>query len=971
MTPLRTGVRAGALAACGLLLATVFAQAGPAPLRVLVLTGTNNHDWRQTTPALERIYEESGRFTVDVTEDPSSCDEQILAKYDLVVSNWTNFPDEARAWGTDAEQALLDFVRGGKGFAAFHAASACFPSWPEYQRLIGAGWAQGTTGHGRIHTFAVTVADGDHPITQGLTDFSIRDELWHRMAVDPEARVLCTAFSAEEQGGTGQDEPVALVTGLGRGRCFNLILGHDVAAMETDGWRLLMLRGSEWAATGQVTISTPVAIDAALDAVADYRRHGSRAALAVVERLAQQAGVDPRLRQAMAGKMAERLGSDATDDCKAFLVQQLSLIGTAREVPALAALLDHESLGAPALAALERIPDEAAAAALRRAMRSLDGSALIGAINALGDRRDGKAVRPIAAHLADEDASVAGAAVEALGKIGGPAALEALQRFATDASPAHQPALAAALLKCADGRLAAGDTKRARAVYSGLAAADRPEHVRIAGFVGLARCAGTDRAGLLLEALRSEDAALGAAAARSIRTLGDGELARSIAAELPTFGPAVQVQVINAFGDLGQTAVVPAVAGVVSSADPDVRVAAVRSLGRLGGPSAYPTLMQALRADPSEGERAEIELALAGVCRRAVDAEGALPFALSDLSAESAATRSSVLRVLGMLGDERSLGLLRTSLKDASAGTRLAAIRALSEWPDGTPMIDLLEAARSSQEATEKGLALRGIAALAPRALATPEATVQTLAQAMALAEGAEEKRAVLGSLGLIHSPAALALATDSVGDRSVTREACLAAIQIAEKLPAAHKAEVRAAMEQVLAASANREHIQTRAKSVLIALGMPVDVTRSVPLRSPGPNLALGGTASSPDGIEKDGAAGGDEAAIDGDADTYWDEVDNQEVYRLRVTFKSPQDVSAIRITGYQHHSYAPKDFEILCDGEVVKAVQDAWYESNRFAVTFPRTGCTSLELKITGRYGPSPAIRELEVFDPPAPGQ
>ncbi|HJN16016.1 MAG TPA: hypothetical protein QGH10_11015, partial [Armatimonadota bacterium] len=63
---------------------------------------------------------------------------------------------------------------------------------------------------------------------------------------------------------------------------------------------------------------------------------------------------------------------------------------------------------------------------------------------------------------------------------------------------------------------------------------------------------------------------------------------------------------------------------------------------------------------------------------------------------------------------------------------------------------------------------------------------------------------------------------------------------------------------------------------------------------------------------------------------------------------------------------SFAPKDFEIICDGVVVKTVADAWYEGTQFAVTFPPATCTTLELNITGRHGPSPAIRELEIFNP-----
>ena len=36
----------------------------PQKIRVLILTGINNHDWRATTPALREILERTGRFQV-------------------------------------------------------------------------------------------------------------------------------------------------------------------------------------------------------------------------------------------------------------------------------------------------------------------------------------------------------------------------------------------------------------------------------------------------------------------------------------------------------------------------------------------------------------------------------------------------------------------------------------------------------------------------------------------------------------------------------------------------------------------------------------------------------------------------------------------------------------------------------------------------------------------------------------------
>lgn len=130
-------------------------------------------------------------------------------------------------------------------------------------------------------------------------------------------------------------------------------------------------------------------------------------------------------------------------------------------------------------------------------------------------------------------------------------------------------------------------------------------------------------------------------------------------------------------------------------------------------------------------------------------------------------------------------------------------------------------------------------------------------------------------------------------------------------------------------------------------------------------PNLALGAKATSPDGWEKDGASGGDQAAIDGDPGTYWDEADGKDRYRLCITLKAPASATAMVITGYQHHQYAPKTFTILCDGKPIKTVKDAVYTSNELVIVFDKVTGKAFELDITGYYGNSPAIRELKLFD------
>lgn len=226
------------------------------PIRVLLISGKNNHDWKKTSPCFKQIMEERGFFKVDLTERPDTLKAVDLRNYQVIASNWNAFPENTSRWGAFTEKAIMDFVNRGGGFVLFHAASAAHYEWAEYQKMVGATWGKNTR-HGQITAFEVKVNNPDHPITKGLANFRITDELWVEMDQQPGNHVLCTAFSPSSNKGRDQEEPIVICRNQEKGRCFHLVLGHDVAAMQNLGWKTLMLRGAEWAANGEVTQKIP------------------------------------------------------------------------------------------------------------------------------------------------------------------------------------------------------------------------------------------------------------------------------------------------------------------------------------------------------------------------------------------------------------------------------------------------------------------------------------------------------------------------------------------------------------------------------------------------------------------------------------------------------------------------------------------------------------------------------------------
>ena len=254
-------------------------------LKVLILDGQNNHDWKLTTPIMKRQLQESGRFTVDVATSPPEkhdlCDFcPKFSDYDVVVSNYNG-----DAWPRDTQIEFQAFVHGGGGFVVVHAANNAFADWPEYNEMTGLGGWDGRQrtagpylyfkedqqivdkdspgsggGHGTQHEFLVKTRDAEHPIMRGLpnTWLHTQDELYERLRGPAKnLHVLATAYASPDQKGSGRDEPMLMTLSFGQGRIFHTTLGHADYSMHCVGFETTLLRGTEWAATGEVTIGIP------------------------------------------------------------------------------------------------------------------------------------------------------------------------------------------------------------------------------------------------------------------------------------------------------------------------------------------------------------------------------------------------------------------------------------------------------------------------------------------------------------------------------------------------------------------------------------------------------------------------------------------------------------------------------------------------------------------------------------------
>ena len=261
------------------------------PIRTVIITGQNNHNWPVSHVALKMILENSGKFVVDLAISPEKGGDFSnfnvdFSKYSLVVLDYNG--DD---WNPSMRQAFLDYANAGGGIIVYHAADNAFSGWKEFNRIIALGGWDGRNesagpysywidGEGLVKVYDVPGKAGSHgnrfaytmtsrkahPITKGLPAQwkHAEDELYDSMRGPANIKdLLYTAYSPKEQRGSSKEEPLVFTVDYGKARIFHIMIGHagnsleDNPAMQCAGFQELLIRGGLWCAGKKVRRKVP------------------------------------------------------------------------------------------------------------------------------------------------------------------------------------------------------------------------------------------------------------------------------------------------------------------------------------------------------------------------------------------------------------------------------------------------------------------------------------------------------------------------------------------------------------------------------------------------------------------------------------------------------------------------------------------------------------------------------------------
>jgi len=225
-----------AIAAIALLPATSARAAGP--LRVFIRAsekthGPGEHDYPRFLTEWTKLLRDRGAKAEGELRFPTQAE---LARTDVLIlyaADGNNVSPQDRT-------NLEAFLQGGGGIVVLHD-GICGTNATWFASVAGGAKQHGETNWQR-GLVGLYFGGASHPITAGIANFDLDDEMFFRLRLAPEAKVLATTFRTAKE-----IIPQMWTYERGAGRVFTSCQGHKYSNFGLPHFRGLMLRGIAWA----------------------------------------------------------------------------------------------------------------------------------------------------------------------------------------------------------------------------------------------------------------------------------------------------------------------------------------------------------------------------------------------------------------------------------------------------------------------------------------------------------------------------------------------------------------------------------------------------------------------------------------------------------------------------------------------------------------------------------------------------
>ena len=327
------------------------------------------------------------------------------------------------------------------------------------------------------------------------------------------------------------------------------------------------------------------------------------------------------------------------------------------------------------------------------------------------------------------------------------------------------------------------------------AAGRGPKELRLAAVAALGRVGDASCVSVLLDSAVESDAEVARAARDALSEIPGQAIDRDIAARLGKAQGKIYALLIEVVGERRLNAV-GELSKALDNSDPAIRAAALRALGETVRPNDLPLLISAAIAPKHAEDAAAAQQALKAASIRMPDREACAQQLAAALEKCPAATKPTLLEILGAVGGTKSLDVLATAARSGDDRLQDASTRLLGEWMtiDAAPV--LLDLVKTAPGDKYQSRAIRGYIRIARQfTMSQPERDAMCRAAYNACRQPAERKL-VLDVLKRYPSDETLKLALQAVEVPDLKNEAADTLLAIGNKLPG-YEQQILAALDK------------------------------------------------------------------------------------------------------------------------------------------------------------------------------
>ena len=291
----------------------------------------------------------------------------------------------------------------------------------------------------------------------------------------------------------------------------------------------------------------------------------------------------------------------------------------------------------------------------------------------------------------------------------------------------------------------------------------------------------------------------------------------SIMAAIESAEGNTKAELIRCTGERNMTEAIAILIASASSPDLTVRIESIRALGRIASPDVLPQLIELLVNAQSRRERMEAERAILTLTQKLPDGSNRSGEIIKVLSAgPDQPSTISLISILGQISDQKDLPILQEYLASENDEIQLATIKALSGWPDASPLSDLMKIVQSTEDQRKHTLSLRAsVEVVISDMKMTSHEKLNEIRTAWELASNSGERKIVISGLSRIYTIEALDMALHLMSEGELRKEAEAAVLIIADHTGWEYPGETKERLLKFLALTENADH-KARANRIL-----------------------------------------------------------------------------------------------------------------------------------------------------------